>query len=44
MPGHGVIPIRTQAGNPYPLTLRSDLDPIDDYCNEHGNIRGPNIP
>ena len=83
MPGHGVIPIRTQAGNPYrpcpaastktagtntpgrprpgcpsspaatqrrtttydalgalllshPLTLRSDLDPIDDYCNQHG--------
>ena len=82
MPGHGVIPIRTQAGNPYrpcpaastktagtntpdrprpgwpssprppnaapppttpwancssaPLTLRSDLDPIDGYCNEHG--------
>ena len=20
----------------HPLTLRSDLDPIDDYCNEHG--------
>ena len=83
MPGHGVIPIRTQAGNPYrpcpaastktaetnmpgrhrpgwplvaqatqrrtttydalgallqshPMTLRSDLDPIDDYCNRHG--------
>ena len=83
MLGHGVIPIRTQAGNSYrpcpaastktagtntpgrhrpgwpsshtrhivgpppttpwarswishPLTLRSDLDPIDDYCNQHG--------
>ena len=80
MPGHGVIPIRTQARKPvpamprrfdkdrrnkyarsaqawlalvaqaaqrrtttydalllsHPLTLRSDLDPIDDYCNEHG--------
>ena len=20
----------------HPMTLRSDLDPIDDYCNEHG--------
>ena len=20
----------------HPLTVRSDLDPIDDYCNEHG--------
>ena len=20
----------------HPLTLRSDLDPIDDYCNQHG--------
>ena len=82
MPGHGVIPIRTPARNPYrpcpaastknegtntpgrhrprcpsshtrrtagpsPTTpwancfsatpsLRSDLDPIDDYCNQHG--------
>ena len=83
MPGHGVIPIRTQAGNQYrpcpaastktlgtntprsaqawlalvaqatqrrtttydalgelldshPLRIRSDLDPIDDYCNQHG--------
>ena len=82
MPGHSVIPIRSQAGNPYrpcpaastknegtntpgrprprcpsshtrrtagpsPTTpwancssatpsLRSDLDPIDDYCNQHG--------